>query len=632
MTISTTAVDVTYSPDGATTVFALPFAFADADDVVVELDGALLASGYSISGAGDEDGGTLTFEAAPDAATELYAYRETPLVQEIAPVNNSTVFASVLGRGLDQAAMRHQEIRAYLDRVVTEAGSDIGLIGKVDKTALAASNGTTIVGYTPAGTGAVARTLQAVLRNLPNFAQNFAAAVNGTTDDTAALNAALAANRQVRIDGTLYINGVVNLPEKFEIVGEGPFRSSILLGPAGQLKMSGTSYATRLQSGLFRNIAISLRDDLSSVAIPSLLIEKAEKVVFENCVLYHLLTQLDATAGVVFGRCVFFGGITGSKLVSQTTYQPGGGQGISEYPKFDECFFSGHPVDLTDTVDALFMGCHFLGGAYGIQSRRLNATGSGGQIFYMGPSCIGCTFDSMDGHAIDVDFGGTNSRIIGCFISAGRTNGVAGLRLANCINMQIMGNEINWCGSSGVILGSASNLMFSGNTFVNQAAGQGIRIGGGCSKLSIQGNIFLNTNLWGGSTTGFTDRAVETPASDLTDSIFAGNIISGMTVDAAYIAGTNNQIANNPGWTYGLSGYGDEGRINGTKVIGVRNTGWTAATGTGSKGAFAAAVAGTANAAYVQADTQAVLNRIAALEARLKSYDDALFAHGLIGA
>lgn len=70
----------------------------------------------------------------------------------------------------------------------------------------------------------------------------------------------------------------------------------------------------------------------------------------------------------------------------------------------------------------------------------------------------------------------------------------------------------------------------------------------------------------------------------------------------------------------------------GVKVLGARNTGWTAMTGTGSKGALAAAAAGSASAAYVQAELQGALNRIAALEARMKSYDDALTTHGLIGA
>jgi hypothetical protein len=50
--------------------------------------------------------------------------------------------------------------------------------------------------------------------------------------------------------------------------------------------------------------------------------------------------------------------------------------------------------------------------------------------------------------------------------------------------------------------------------------------------------------------------------------------------------------------------------------------------GTGSKDTLAA---GTASAKYVQSELQGALNRVAALEARLKSYDIALIGHGLIG-
>lgn len=68
------------------------------------------------------------------------------------------------------------------------------------------------------------------------------------------------------------------------------------------------------------------------------------------------------------------------------------------------------------------------------------------------------------------------------------------------------------------------------------------------------------------------------------------------------------------------------------QVVGARITGWTAATGTPARGAFAAAAAGTASAAYVQAELQGALNRIAALEARLVAYDADLRTHGLIGS
>lgn len=67
------------------------------------------------------------------------------------------------------------------------------------------------------------------------------------------------------------------------------------------------------------------------------------------------------------------------------------------------------------------------------------------------------------------------------------------------------------------------------------------------------------------------------------------------------------------------------------QVVGARIAGWTAATGTPARGAFAAAAAGTASVGYVQAELQGALDRIAALEERLIAYDADLRTHGLIG-
>lgn len=65
---------------------------------------------------------------------------------------------------------------------------------------------------------------------------------------------------------------------------------------------------------------------------------------------------------------------------------------------------------------------------------------------------------------------------------------------------------------------------------------------------------------------------------------------------------------------------------------GTAHTGWTAATGTASKGAYASAAAGTANATYLQSQIQGILDRLAAAEARIVAFDNALFQHGLIRA
>ncbi|EEL2493482.1 phage tail protein [Salmonella enterica] len=70
--------------------------------------------------------------------------------------------------------------------------------------------------------------------------------------------------------------------------------------------------------------------------------------------------------------------------------------------------------------------------------------------------------------------------------------------------------------------------------------------------------------------------------------------------------------------------------VGGKKVVGARQTGWTAATGTANKGVFDADLTFTVSDTYTQSEIQAIANSLIAERRRTKSLEDALRAHGLI--
>ncbi|EBH8099077.1 phage tail protein [Salmonella enterica subsp. houtenae serovar O:11:g,z25:-] len=70
--------------------------------------------------------------------------------------------------------------------------------------------------------------------------------------------------------------------------------------------------------------------------------------------------------------------------------------------------------------------------------------------------------------------------------------------------------------------------------------------------------------------------------------------------------------------------------VGGKKVVGARQTGWTAATGTANKGAFNADLTFAVSDTYTQSEIQAIANALITERRRTKALEDALRAHGLI--
>lgn len=117
MTISTTDSRISYNGNGVTTVFSFPYRFlANGDLVVLSVSAAgvettkVLTTDYTLTGAGDDAGGSVTMLVAPASGTRLVIYRDTAVTQETDYISGDPFPAETHERALDRLTMIAQEI------------------------------------------------------------------------------------------------------------------------------------------------------------------------------------------------------------------------------------------------------------------------------------------------------------------------------------------------------------------------------------------------------------------------------------------------------------------------------------------------------------------------------------------
>lgn len=102
-----------YAANGVTTVFAIPFLLLDADDLVVTLDGALVASGFTLSGVGGIDS-SATFAVAP--AGDLLFRLVVPFQRLFDYQENGDFLAETVNADFDRIWLALKELRRYDER------------------------------------------------------------------------------------------------------------------------------------------------------------------------------------------------------------------------------------------------------------------------------------------------------------------------------------------------------------------------------------------------------------------------------------------------------------------------------------------------------------------------------------
>jgi hypothetical protein len=148
MTVSNLTNRVQYSGNASTTIFSFGFKiFADTELVVTETVTATgvettksLSTHYTVQGAGNESGGTVTMGVAPASATTLTIKRELALTQTTDFLANDAFSSESLESALDRLIMVSQQLDELDDRSINFPISDAVGLSTILPTAIARAN------------------------------------------------------------------------------------------------------------------------------------------------------------------------------------------------------------------------------------------------------------------------------------------------------------------------------------------------------------------------------------------------------------------------------------------------------------------------------------------------------------
>lgn len=116
MAVANTPGFIEYTGNGVTTTFAYPFKIFVTTDLVVKLAGVTQTTGFSVTGAGSDTGGSVIFTTAPASAAAVGLYRVLPVVRTTdyqqsgdfyqETVDNDQDYQTILIQDLDSRALK----------------------------------------------------------------------------------------------------------------------------------------------------------------------------------------------------------------------------------------------------------------------------------------------------------------------------------------------------------------------------------------------------------------------------------------------------------------------------------------------------------------------------------------------
>lgn len=269
MTVSTTESRIGYNGNGATTVFAFPYRFLVNTDLVVTLVRAdttqvvqTLNTDYTVTGAGDDAGGTVTMVVPPATGQQLVIVRDVPLTQETDYISGDPFPAETHERALDKLTMISQRLNNLISRSIRLSDADL----LVSSTILPApSPGSSLI-WNLTGTGLVNGVSSGSFVGLSPYME----VVLGSVDAAEALtNLTAAADAEVvKLTGAQTVAGVKTFSDK-PIIPD---------GTAAQNPVSKAQLDSEISTEVTnRNSAISAAVSPATIA-PTLFVEAGVRV------------------------------------------------------------------------------------------------------------------------------------------------------------------------------------------------------------------------------------------------------------------------------------------------------------------------------------------------------------------
>ena len=118
MTVTTINDRAGYTGDGTSVAFPFPYYFLASTDVTVFLNSVEQAGGFTVTGAGNPQGGTVNFTTAPGAGVAILLVRDPDLLQGTHLPPNDPFPSDAVEKALDKLTMIAQGISANEGRAV----------------------------------------------------------------------------------------------------------------------------------------------------------------------------------------------------------------------------------------------------------------------------------------------------------------------------------------------------------------------------------------------------------------------------------------------------------------------------------------------------------------------------------